>query len=218
MRKQIGFCFGFLLIGVVVLAVSGCGPAAVRPMEIASDAGAQAVAKLDANKDGSLDYDELAKAPGLQAAVSRIKKLASRHAEATESQLAHAKITAADIDARIQEWKKRGTGRIGVTCRVFRRGSPLANAEVKFVPEEFLGPGLTTGTGTTDAKGDAKVSQPSTGKDDRGIGMSPGFYRVEITKGNEIPAIYNTATTLGQEVAIDAIGISTGGVEFDLDY
>jgi len=186
-------------------------------MEIASDAGAKAVAKLDENHDGSLDYNELTRAPGLRAAVSRIKKLGSRHAGTSESQLHSTKITAADVDARIAEWKKRGTGRIGVTCRVFRRGVPLANAEVKFVPEDFLGPGLTPGTGTTDGKGVAKIVQPSRGKGDPAIGMSPGFYRVEITKGSEIPSQYNSATILGQEVAGDATGISTGGVEFDLN-
>ena len=42
-------------------------------MEIASDAGAQAIAQLDANKDGFLDYDELAKAPGLRAGMAKIK-------------------------------------------------------------------------------------------------------------------------------------------------
>jgi len=217
MSKQIGFGLGFLLMGPVLLAVSGCGHT-IRPAEIASDAGAQAIAKYDTNKDGVLDHDELARAPGLQAAVSKIKKLASRHKEPSEAELLHAKITAEDIDGRIQEWKKRGTGRIGVACRVFRKGTPLAGAEVKFVPEDFLGPGLTTGTGTTDANGVAKVSQESRGKDDPALGMNPGFYRVEITKGTEIPAMYNTATYLGQEVAADAIGISTGGIEFDLEY
>ena len=187
-------------------------------MEIAPDAGAQAIAKYDANKDGSLDYQELAKAPGLRAGVATIKKLVSRRTEPSEEQLQSAKITAAEIDARIQVWKKHGTGRIGVTCRVFRKGAPVANAEVKFVPEEFLGSGLTTGSGTTDARGYAKVSQPSRGKGDPELGMSPGFYRVEITRGSEIPAKYNTDTILGQEVAGDAAGISTGGVEFDLNY
>ena len=45
----------------------------------------------------------------------------------------------------------------------------------------------------------------------------PGFYRVEITKGNEIPAKYNTETILGQEVAADVAGISSRLV-FELEY
>ncbi|MGO9114275.1 MAG: hypothetical protein ACLP9L_34095 [Thermoguttaceae bacterium] len=223
MQKQISFRRGFALVGVVALAVSGCGGSAIRPMAIASNAGAQAVAKYDANKDGALDYDELAKAPGLQAAVAKIKKLAKgrRAEEPSESQLRSAKITADEIDARIQEWKAHGTGRIKVLCHVSRvgggRSEPIANAEVKFVPEDFLGTELTTGTGTTDANGNATISQPSRGGSDPARGMSPGFYRVEIIKGTEIPEKYNTATILGQEVAVDAVGIS-GALQYDLDY
>ena len=132
-----------------------------------------------------------------------------------------AKITAEEIDARIREWKARGTGRVIVVCRVVRRdgGSkePIDGAEVKFVPEDFLGPGLTTGSGTTDGGGTARISQPSRGAGDPARGISPGFYRVEITKGDEIPAKYNTATVLGQEVAADALGI-TSPLVFELEY
>ena len=43
-------------------------------------------------------------------------------------------------------------------------------------------------------------SVPVNGPDDV-QGVPPGFYRVEITKaGEQIPAKYNTATTLGGEV------------------
>ena len=88
---------------------------------------------------------------------------------------------------------------------------------ILIVPEDFLGPELATGTGTTDGSGTALISQPSRGEGDTARGMSPGFYRVEITKGDEIPAKYNTATVLGQEVAVDADGISSALV-FELEY
>ena len=46
----------------------------------------------------------------------------------------------------------------------------------------------------------------------------PGWYRVEITKaGENIPAKYNTHTTLGQEIALDAAGIREG-IKFSLQY
>ena len=62
------------------------------------------------------------------------------------------------------------------------------------------------------------ISQPSRGGDDPAIGMCPGFYRVEITKGSEIPAKYNTATVLGQEVAGDAARTLPAAVKFELEY
>ena len=143
--------------------------------------------------------------------------------EVPESQLKSAKISAEDIDARIREWQAAGTGRVSVPCHVIhaKKGSkpePLAGAEVKFVPESFLGSALATGAGTTDKSGNAMISQPSRGGDDPATGMGPGFYRVEITKGSEIPAKYNTETVLGAEVAGDAVWQSMGGLTFELDY
>jgi hypothetical protein len=213
------FRHGLVFLALAAVYLSGCGPKVVRPPSIPSGAGERAIAKYDANKDGSLDYQELAKAPGLRAAVPMIKKMVKpRHPAPDASQLQTAKISAADIDARIDEWKKRGTGRIKIMCLVKRKGSsePVAGAEVKFVPEDFLGNELPSGAGTTDAKGYANIV-PSSGKD-ASLGMCPGFYRVEITKGGEIPAKYNTTTELGQEVAVDALGVTTGGIIFELSY
>ncbi len=223
MQKQGGVRLVFWLVSAVALGVSGCGHR-VSPMGIASNAGTRAVAEYDANKDGSLDYDELAKAPGLRAAVAKIKNLIKRRGEVPEeSELQSVKITAAEIDARIQQWKSLGTGRVKVLCHVYRveggKAEPLEGAQVKFLPEDFLGTDLTVGVGTTDESGTALVSQPSRGTGNPAHGMSPGFYRVEITReGDSIPAKYNTATTLGQEVAVDAAGISSGGPVFALEY
>jgi hypothetical protein len=48
--------------------------------------------------------------------------------------------------------------------------------------------------------------------------VAPGFYHVEVTKsGENIPAKYNSATTLGQEVAMDAQELMQG-IKFDLKY
>jgi hypothetical protein len=213
MHKQLGFRLGFGLAGIVALGIAGCGNS-VRPMTIASNAGTKAVEKYDANHDGVLSYDELRGAPGLRAAVPKIKKLSKPHnPPPAESELWNEKISAEDIDARIREWKDSGAGRVLIKCRVTRRGAPLAGAEVKFVPEDFLGPGLITASGTTDGGGNVVIAYP----DDKVRGISPGFYRVEIVKGDEIPAKYNGGTILGQEVAKDADGISSMLV-YDLDY
>jgi hypothetical protein len=65
----------------------------------------------------------------------------------------------------------------------------------------------------------AMISLPTTpGPDGDPPGVAPGFYRVEITKPGEIiPAQYNTATTLGQEVSLDNPDVQHG-VTFDLKY
>jgi hypothetical protein len=62
---------------------------------------------------------------------------------------------------------------------------------------------------------------PTTGPDDP-KGVAPGFYRIEITKaGDNIPAKYNSETTLGQAVGVPP---SKGGrakgviTKFDLKY
>jgi len=131
------------------------------------------------------------------------------------------KITAEEIDARIKQWKDQGTGRIRVLCRVRKatRGGlsePLANAEVKFVPEDFWAR-VASGHGHDRQHRNGLILQPKQGESDTAPGMSPGFYRVEITKGTEIPAKYNTETILGQEVATDVAGISSRLV-FELKY
>ena len=226
-RREAARC-RFYLMAMICLTAAGCGGSSapkVTPAEIAPDAGEKAVKEFDTNNDGKLDYNELAKAPGLRDGLAKIKKLAVfRGPPPTPKQLQSATITAEEINARIQEWKAQGVVRVRVPCRVYRVSKasrfaqqPIVGAEVKFVPESFLGNGLATVSGTTDAKGMVSLSQPGGGKEDEAQGMSPGFYRVEITKGKEIPAQYNTATTLGAEVAADGLHTTTGFM-FELEY
>ena len=184
--------------------------------------GTQAVAKYDANKDGVLDYKELEKVAGPASgrgdyqeagqtppAAALGGRIANRQDQCQRNRRSHQAVegqrrrTLADS---VPREKVTGSGY-----------EPIANAEVKFVPEDFLGPGLPVGTGTTDGNGTAVISQPGQREDDKASGMSPGFYRVEITKGDEIPAKYNKDTILGQEVASDVIGIHSPLV-FNLEY
>lgn len=165
-------------------------------------AGAKAIEMFDADGDGKLSGAELDKCPGLKAAIDKI------------DQSGKGEITAAKIAARIKAWQDTRIGRMTTACRVMHNGKPLAGAEVKFVPEKFLGENFKTAAGRTNADGAAMLLIPG----ERLPGLAPGVYRVEITKdGEDIPAKYNTETTLGQEVAIDAEGIRQG-VTFDLNY
>lgn len=194
-------------LAVGLLAVAGCWnrePPAVLPQAVDADAARKAMELYDANKDGFLDDKELEKVPSLKAAKSQLMNKDQ-------------KIGAEEIAARIESWKGSGIGRLSVMCKVTHNGRPLENAVVTFVPESFLGSQVQPGSGTTNRGGMAIIS----GQGDVS-GMSPGFYRVQITKaGEKIPPKYNTETTLGQEVAGDAEGINSGpstGLVFDLKY
>jgi hypothetical protein len=175
------------------LCVLGCGGTggarAVRPDAPDKDAAAKALELYDANHDGFLDAKEVEKAPGLKAAFEQIDK---DHA---------GKISSDQIAARIKWWAETKVGRVHVQCFVTHNGKPLAGAKVLFVPEKFLGDALQPGSGTTNQGGLAGIASPYA-EDPTVRGLSPGFYRVEISKeGEKIPAKYGAETVLGAEIA-----------------
>jgi hypothetical protein len=151
------------------------------------------------------------------------------------------------ITDRIKQWQASRLGRMSLRCMVQHNGRPLVGADVKFVPEPFLGPNMKTAAGVTDQNGVAMLTI-AMGPEGGPPGVPPGFYRVEITKpakdatpakpakpaengkppepaqpaqpaqaGLDIPPKYNTETILGQEVAIDAEGVRNG-IKFDLIF
>jgi hypothetical protein len=198
------FCVAAVL-AVSLVTQSGCirGPKAVRPPSIdAAAAGQEAITMFDTNKDGKISGAELDKVPSLK------KSLPDKVGPG---------ITAEDITTRIQRWQETKIGKIdAVNCRVLKNGKPLAGAEVKLVPEKFLGTNMPVCTGTTQSDGNAPISAPMQGSDDI-AGVPPGVYRVEITKsGENIPAKYNTQTIFGEEVAPDVM--VRPPMIFDLKY
>jgi hypothetical protein len=184
------------------------GPKRVYPPAIdAKKAGTKAIELFDKNKDGKLSGDELDKCPGLKAAMAQVDPDGK------------GEVTADMITARIVAWQNTKLGRMSLRCSVMHNGEPLPGANVKFVPEPFLGLDQKkyTATGKTDDNGNAMLSLPSLGPAEL-PGVPPGFYRVEVTKEKmKIPAKYNKETTLGQEVALDAKGIQEG-IRFDVDF
>ena len=195
---------------VVSLALcAGCsrGPSRVRPPSIdASAAGTKAMEMYDANKDGKIAGEELDKCPAMKSAIAQIDPSGVKE------------VTAEKVTARVQAWQASKLGRMSLSCTVTHNGKPLEGAAVNFVPEKFLGENIQTATGKTDANGVAMLSVPVVADSKDPPGVAPGLYRVEITKpGDKIPAKYNTETTLGQEVAIDARGLQEG-IKFDLKY
>ncbi len=197
-----------LFYGLILLPwLTGCGtslPPAVVPDLPDASAAAKAMETLDTNHDGFLNDKELEKAPGLKAAIKEVD---------TDND---GKISQEEIAARIKLWAESGVGRMPITCRVRHKGEPLKGAKVTFLAEPFLGAALQSGSGSTDSAGMAVVSGPHEA-DPSVIGVSPGFYRVEITKeGEKIPAKYNSQTTLGAEAATGSQ--AERGLFIDLQY
>ncbi len=196
---------------VLLILVAGCSGGARRysvPSISASGSASKAMAEFDTNQDGVIKGDELNKCPSLKAALTDIDKDGDGG------------ISAEEISDRIKQWQETKQARTGVTVSVYRNGRPLADADVKFVPENFLGGALVTGTGKTGKGGQATISVPRSTPGEL-PGIDPGFYRVEITKeGDKIPAKYNTETTLGAEVSIVATWAQPRGpgLKFKLKY
>jgi hypothetical protein len=204
--KAVG-CVMVLASFFVVCAGCPSGPKRVLPPGINSNAGDDAIKEFDTNKDGKISGPELDKCPGIKAAIAQIDKAGS------------GEVTADMIYARIKEWKDSKLGKMAINCRVTRNGQPLGGAEVKFVPEKYLGDKLPVCTGTSDENGNVMLTAPvDPAKPDEPPGVPPGLYRVEVTKaGDNIPPKYNTETILGQEAAQGAKGIQEG-ILFDLNY
>jgi hypothetical protein len=180
---------------IALIALAGCpsSPSRLSAPTIAGDAAAAAIKKCDANGDGAIGGDELNKAPSIKAAVKRI--------DANND----GKVTADEIDERIAVWKKSGIAITRAVAWVRQGGRPLADVDVTFIPEDFLGPNLKPVVSKTDTSGAAYL-QISGKPEERGIAL--GFYRVELSKKgadgkDTIPARYNSETTLGAEITPD---------------
>jgi hypothetical protein len=193
---------GVAVACVAVLAAWGCrkGPTRVTAPGISATAGADAIKQYDTDGDQLIGDAELDKAPALKSAIENLD---------TDKD---GKVSADEITALIRQWQESKLGRMGLSVVVHRRGQPLAGATVKFVPEEFLGPEVLPAQGTTDEQGIAQMSVAVDPKDPKDVpGVQCGLYRVEITKeGVDIPAAYNTQTTLGQEVSQRGANIVSG--------
>jgi hypothetical protein len=167
-------------------------------------AAAAALAQYDTNHDGSIAGPELDKSPGLKSALPSMD--ADRDG----------KLSAAEIAARLSKYRSDEIPTFPFLCQVMLDGRPLAGAEVRVVPEPFLGDQVKPASGMTDADGGASLKIE--GAADHGVHC--GLFVVQISKkdaaGKEtVPAKYNTQSTLGQEVARDVRAIEDG-VTFNL--
>jgi hypothetical protein len=178
--------------------LAGCHSGRELPVPAFSpeEAGRQALAEYDVNKDGFLDAKELERCPALQ---NRLKALDLGN---------DGRLSAAEIAARIAHYQESGVGLTRVSCQVFLDKRPLVGATVTLAPEKFLGGAIRPASGVTDNTGLAELR--TEGEDVPGVQC--GFYHVQISrknaKGEEaIPARYNVQTTLGVEVVPEKIRI-----------
>jgi hypothetical protein len=151
-------------------------PPSVRP----AAAAAAAVSAADANGDGQLDQKELAASPALGAVAARWDSDADKS------------LSQSEIEAGLTQMFSAGVGLVNVSCRITNNGRSVPGAEVRFVPEDFLGGAVKAAAGTTDADGVAAIAIPAADRpaDQQDLDlMQVGLYRVEITGPGITPPV-----------------------------
>jgi len=161
---------------LIVAAHSGCGGSGPGRISLPSvnpkTAAAGAIRLYDSNGDGRLDDSELVACPAIRSARNRY------------DQDGDGQVSQEEIAARLETLFSSGVGAQAVMCTVTQKGRPLAGAEVRLVPEEFLGNAVPAATGTTDDTGVAQLGMRTDllPANLRNLPMmQPGIYRVEIT-------------------------------------
>ena len=184
-----------IVVGACLIVAVGCGNGLKRlyPTKVDATAAAKAAMTMyDTDGDGTISGAELDACPSL--------KLVAKDGP----------ITSETIAKRINDWQISKVGRSPVGIAVAHNGKAMSDVSVRLVPEKFL-TDVIPATGRTDANGKTDVSVPilsaAAAGEPRGVML--GFYRVEITKaGENIPAKYNTDTTLGLVVNPVEMGVT----------
>ncbi len=189
------------LLIVFLLGSWGCSDRIDAPALSPSEAGPAAVKAFDRNNDGKIDETELEQCPALKSALEAIDKDKD------------GAISGDEIKVRLEHFEKANIGLISIPCQVTLDGKPLADATVTLEPELFVKDAIQPASGVSDGQGQVTLQTADTDLP----GVNCGFYKIRVSKkdasGQEsIPAKYNTATTLGREIAPDI----RGGVELRL--
>lgn len=179
---------------ISLLELSGCrkGPAAVYVPEVDPEtASVQAMEMYDTDKDGALSDAELAACPG----ILRHKQLYDTDGGGT--------ITQQEIAEQLSQLLASKVGVTSLRVQVRLNGRPLAGAQVKIVPEKYLGSDVKSAVGITNDRGTATMDIPDSDSlpSEQGLlGVHYGTYKLEVTHPTiSIPEKYNNKTTLGYE-------------------
>jgi hypothetical protein len=181
-----------ILLLMVCLAGCSRAPGRVKPPHIDPEISAsEAISLYDSDKDGSLNENELARCPAM---LSEVKAYDAD---------ANGRVTRDEIAARIAALRKHGVGLTRLNCDVSLNGRGLKDALVQFEPEPYLGEEIKAAQGVTNDRGVAQMAIPAEQlpADQQDLkAVHYGTYKVRITHPSiELPAKYNTETTLGYE-------------------
>jgi hypothetical protein len=119
------------------------------------------------------------------------------------------KVSRGEIAERLEDWANQKLALQGAAFVVLLDGRPLGEATVTLVPEGYLGPNVHPATGLTTENGFTSVSHdkehlPKSSNGRPIPGVTSGTFKVQVTHAKRrIPARYNTATELGEEIAYD---------------
>ena len=180
-----------IVTSLALWLASGCGPrpGSPQPLDPAAIASA-AVAALDRNQSGAIEVAEMTHP--LRSGAAKID------ADGDGA------LTAEELTQRLARYGEFPVECLPLGCIVQLDGRPLAEGQVRLVPEAYFGASRRMVLGRTDPNGmaDFKV------EGERGFGVPQGMYRIEVSKtdsnGREtLPARYNTDSQLGQEIAFD---------------
>jgi hypothetical protein len=183
------------LLGVIAAALaygSGCGsrhPARLVAPAIAPEQAATAIlARADGNGDGSIDGKEAARLPAIAAVIPDLDTDGDK------------RLSREELARWLDDVRRARVAINPIGLMLTHQGKPLANARVRLVPDDALGPGVQQAEGTTDAGGLARPMIAG----GQYPGVNCGLYKIEITgqgnDGRSLPARFNTATALGLAV------------------
>ncbi len=181
----------FLILFVVSGGCSGSPQRVAAPHVDAGSAAQQAMELYDANHDQKLSQEELAKCPGILVSMDRYD---ANHDKVIDLE---------EISQHLKELLRHGTGATQLACTVTYQGKSLPDAKVVFEPEPYLGGEIRPAEGVTSGFGTAELGIPP---DNLPQGLQSmklihyGTFKVRITHPKiDLPARYNTETTLGYE-------------------
>ena len=178
---------------LAVVVASGCGPH--RPPRVSAPA---------------LDSAAIVAAAGDPDSLPAIA--ASRHVLDTDRDM---RVSGAELLAWLERVRQSKVALASVSVRVMHKGKPLANAEVRLVPERCMGGTISEASGKTDRGGMSLVAIPGS----KYPGVNCGLYRVEIrgtgNDGQALPSRYNSQSVLG--IAVGGMLPENGAGLFNLD-